>query len=515
MATVSADDTRQDADNTVSELCSNFPTAVQVSTSDGENPQLHRKTANSRRRRGRAGKNKALVSTPGPHDANSTSTCSTARHSVVLVFSNFLFKAFQGCLSPGQAPAIPSTNANSPSASACGTQYYSERIQSMIEHRAKCSDDVEYEIASSKVHWSTVDRPVGRTSERRSAVEEGGGSSEEESEGEEVIDERELDEDILKVNREAIKEQRQHRAWGRCFQEERDRLYERGEKIAEGGEAKIYAGIRTDLLEGEEGRDVVFKVFPRGYHLRDLVKLWPEGAFHSDYMRGTKIEHVMLLPNDGRIAMVMSRAWGDLQRLIDMKKQANGNRGPPFNTKDVFEKMWWIASQMRWLHEDDVVHRDLKASNVLLYVDGDHSSTLGMSLERIDNICIETISDYECALGVMGTRFWRAPEVLLGMRDPRKRCSPTLFTKKSDVYSYGMLCYEIATGFLPCEREGFSGTREEQDLVINGKRPSFPDNVDGRVKDLSKGCWHQDEDKRPTFKEIVDETKFYGYNYRQ
>ncbi|KAG0601268.1 hypothetical protein M758_11G097500 [Ceratodon purpureus] len=505
MATVSADDTRQDADNTVSELCSHFPTAVQVSTSDGENPQLHRKTANSRRQRGRAGKNKTLVSTPRPRDANSTSTCTTAWHSVVLVFSNFLFKAFQGCLSPGQAPAIPSTDASSPSASACATQYYSAFIQSMIEHRAKCSDDVEYEIASSKVHWSTVERPAGRTSERRSAAQEGGGSSE--SEGEEVIDERELDKDILKANRKAILEQRQHRAWGRCFQKNRDRLYERREKIAEGGEAKIYAGIRTDILEGKWGRHVVFKVFPRGLYLRDLVKLWPEAAFSSPCERGTKIEHVMLLPNDGRIALVMSRAWGDLRTLIDRKMVANGNEGPPFNTKDVFDKMNGIAHEMRWLHEDDVVHRDLKASNVLLYGDGVHFST--SNLERIGTAWLETISDYECALGVMGTGFWRAPEVLLGMRDPKKRCSPTLFTKKSDVYSYGMLCYEIATGFFPFEREGFSGTRGEQDLVINGKRPSFPDDVDGRVKDLITRCWHQDEDKRPTFTEIRKETNIW------
>ncbi|KAG0601271.1 hypothetical protein M758_11G097800 [Ceratodon purpureus] len=502
MATVAADDTRQNANSTVSELCLNFQTATQVFSSE-EKPRIHPKSANSRRRRRRAGKNKAPVSTPVLRDANFTSTSITGYHSFLSESSAF-HTALQGSPPPDQAPAVPPTDASSASASACATQYYSARIQSMIERRAKGSDDVEYEIASSKVHWSTVERPAGRTSERRSAVEEGGGSSEDESQGEEVVDERELDEDILKANREAIKEQRQHRAWGRCFQEERDRLYERGEKIAEGGEAKIYAGIRTDLLEGEEGRDVVFKVFPRGYYLGDLVKLWPEGAFHSDYMRGTKIEHVMLLPNDGRIAMVMERAWGDLRRLIDMKKQANGNRGPPFNTEDVFDKMRWIASEMRWLHEDNVVHRDLKASNVLLRGDCSSFSTGGMNLVSIRE---HIVSDYECALGVMGTRFWRAPEVLLGMRDPKKRSSPTLFTKKSDVYSYGMLCYEIATGFLPFEREGFLGTREEQDLVINGKRPSFPDDVDGGMKDLITRCWHQDEDKRPTFKEIFDETE--------
>ncbi|KAG0615082.1 hypothetical protein M758_5G013100 [Ceratodon purpureus] len=492
MATVSAEDTHQDADTTVSELCTNFLTAVQVSSSE-------------------LGKNEASSSTPAPRDENSTST-SIKGYNSLLSESSAFHTALQGSPPPDQAPAVPPTDASSASASACATQYYSARIQSMIEHRAKCSDDVEYEIASSKVHWSTVEHPAGRTSERRSAVQEGGGSLE--SDGEEVIDERELDEDILKANREAIKEQRQHRAWGRCFQEERDSLFERGEKIAEGGEAKIYAGIRMDRARGWWGRDVVFKVFPRGYYLRDLVKLWPEPAFVPYDKRDRTIQHVMLLPNDGRIAMVMRRAWGDLRTLIDLKKQANGNQSPPFNIDDVFYKMVRIAYDMKGLHKDNVVHRDLKASNVFLYTYDGNFPTPHSSIEDnkfvsdwISDKVLDRVSDYECALGVMGTGFWRATEVLLGIRDRKKRCSSTLFTKKSDVYSYGMLCYEIATGFLPFEREGFLGTRAEQDLVINGKRPSFLDDVDNRVKDLITRCWHQDEDKRPTFHEIHDETQ--------
>jgi hypothetical protein len=44
-----------------------------------------------------------------------------------------------------------------------------------------------------------------------------------------------------------------------------------------------------------------------------------------------EIVHVMILPDDGRIAMVMERARGDLRCLIDLKKQANDNQGPPFD----------------------------------------------------------------------------------------------------------------------------------------------------------------------------------------
>jgi serine/threonine protein kinase len=166
-----------------------------------------------------------------------------------------------------------------------------------------------------------------------------------------------------------------------------------------------------------------------------------------------------------------------------------------------------IALQMGALHSVDVVHKDLKASNVLIgsCLDSNpESAFVDVQFNVLDGLFTPMVVDYECANGVMGTGFWRAPEVLLGIRDPSRRRSPTLFTKKSDVYSYGMLCYEIVTGFLPFEREGFETCRADMDRVINGQRPTFPDDVDWKVKELISSCWHQDENQRPTFEETND-----------
>jgi hypothetical protein len=255
--------------------------------------------------------------------------------------------------SPEAAPALHPECAISTPAST--SQYFSPRIDAITQNRSKCSDQVKFDIESSKDHWSIVERPA----ERRSAVDMGshpGASSERSSSG----DEEEEDERVLKANRAAMQDQKQHQVWGRLFREERDRVYEIGEKIAAGGQAEIYAGICTDVPEGRRGRYVVFKVFPKGIYLEDLIKQWPEGAFREDILlrsrfgellrsmprgvgfkfalamlkRFTKeheIVHVMILPDDGRIAMVMERARGDLRCLIDLKKQANDNQGPPFD----------------------------------------------------------------------------------------------------------------------------------------------------------------------------------------
>ncbi|KAG0559855.1 hypothetical protein KC19_10G134500 [Ceratodon purpureus] len=444
-STVTAKDSFQDTDTNVSEMCSDFLTVGQVSSSS-EKSALH------------------------PKRANSTSTYAT--------------------------------------------QYYSARIQWMIQNREKYSNQVEFDIKCSRIHRTSVQRPGGRRAEKETATLEdvdSSCSSGDESEDQEEDEKGELDDKVLEANREAMEDQKKHLIWGWFFQDDRDRLYEIGKKIGQGGEAKIYAGIRVDMPEHDRRRHVVFKVFPPGYYLRELVKLWTHGVFKDSFDRYyagiNRIVHVMLLPNDGRIAMVMPRAWGDLRRLIDMKKQANHNQGPPFNFKIVLYVMNGIAHQMRLLHLDNVVHRDLKASNILVNASNQHVFISGSeSADILPNVeeGSVVVSDFECALGVLGTGFWRAPEVLLGIRDPIQKLSTTLFTKKSDVYNYGMVCYEIVTGFLPFEREGFVGSKAEQELVINGQRPSFPHDTDCRLKDLIRRCWHEDENQRPRFNEIVN-----------
>lgn len=63
-------------------------------------------------------------------------------------------------------------------------------------------------------------------------------------------------------------------------------------------------------------------------------------------------------------------------------------------------------------------------------------------------------------MGVVGTTFWRTPEILQGV----KTCKITLdlFTQEADVYSYAMACYEMIIGQLP-----FEGVKKNNhDLVL-------------------------------------------------
>ena len=101
-------------------------------------------------------------------------------------------------------------------------------------------------------------------------------------------------------------------------------------------------------------------------------------------------------------------------------------------------------------------------------------------------------------MGVVGTRFWRAPEILRAVK--RRNIDPELFTKSADVYSYGMTCYEIVTGRLPFEDLRAS----DFDVVIRRERPKLPKDIKPWMRDLITRCWHPNPLERPTFKTILD-----------
>ena len=121
------------------------------------------------------------------------------------------------------------------------------------------------------------------------------------------------------------------------------------------------------------------------------------------------------------------------------------------------------------------LHRDLKASNVLIFaVDVEASD------QKIFNALV---IDYECSMGVVGTGFWRAPEILQQLKDGI--CGSKLkFTSKADVYSYGMTCYEIVTGHMPFEELSASNF----DHILSGYRPKLPDDIDPLVKEIITRC---------------------------
>ena len=94
--------------------------------------------------------------------------------------------------------------------------------------------------------------------------------------------------------------------------------------------------------------------------------------------------------------------------------------------------------------------------------------------------------------GAKGTPLWMAPEVLAGKS----------FNEKADVYSFGIVLWEILTRKEPFEEfESFEEFRMA--VCMHHIRPPIPPNTLPRLASLIEACWQPEPQHRPTFDQIV------------
>jgi len=104
------------------------------------------------------------------------------------------------------------------------------------------------------------------------------------------------------------------------------------------------------------------------------------------------------------------------------------------------------------------------------------------------------VGDYESSDGVLGTGFWRAPEVLKALRDGTE----VEYSAAVDVYGFGMVCYDLLCSQIPFQGHPLS----DYNLVLSGRKPELPHNVTPTIKELLHRCWHMDPKQRPDWDEI-------------
>ncbi|CAM6022944.1 unnamed protein product [Sphagnum balticum] len=292
------------------------------------------------------------------------------------------------------------------------------------------------------------------------------------------------------------------------------------ESIAEGGQAHVsLAKYKPGPWESKE--DVVVKRYKGRLGVRAVYELRRRIATYSE------ADHLCLcrligLSEDnitGEVSVVMDAYRGDLRNLIDkrmdyLKSRMRSNMQDdevtqmmmmpfPYNlTLEIIER---IALGMEALCGVGIIHRDLKASNIFVSPvevkkDGSYQIQHSRKVELKEDLAYDWffvwVGDYETSDGVVGTGFWRPPEVLKAVKED---ITPT-YTTAVDVYGFGMVCYELLTGHIPFQCEDVR--RTDYDAVWSGRRPKLPDYLRPLMTQLLLKCWHHDPCQRPTWIEI-------------
>ena len=149
-----------------------------------------------------------------------------------------------------------------------------------------------------------------------------------------------------------------------------------------------------------------------------------------------------------------------------------------------------VGAGLEYLHQQDILHRDLKSMNVLMHQQGGayRCKLTDFGLSKVKNETKLTTT-----MGGKGTLAWMAPELF------ERRA---IYSKASDVYSYAIVLWELAARAIP-----FADAHNPALIstwVGKGDREDIPTDTPAVITDAITRGWAQDAALRLTASQMVD-----------
>ncbi len=199
------------------------------------------------------------------------------------------------------------------------------------------------------------------------------------------------------------------------------------EQIGLGGMATVYKAY-----EPGTDRHVAIKILPRQFSQDPTFR----ERFRREAKAIAKLEHLHILPifaygEDDDITYMAMRYLQE-GTLTDRIKQG------PLSLNEAGHLLNQIAGALDYAHQHDILHRDVKPSNVLLDAGGNAFLT-DFGIAKMAESTLDLTGG-----GILGTPAYMSPEQCMGSQE---------LTPASDIYALGIVLYEMVTGRTPFQAE--------------------------------------------------------------
>ncbi|XP_058522571.1 insulin-like growth factor 1 receptor [Ochotona princeps] len=264
-------------------------------------------------------------------------------------------------------------------------------------------------------------------------------------------------------------------------------------ELGQGSFGMVYEGVAKGVVKDEPETRVAIKTVNEAASMRERIEFLNEASVMKEF----NCHHVVRLlgvVSQGQPTLVIMELMtrGDLKsylRSLRPEIENNPAFAPPSLSK-MIQMAGEIADGMAYLNANKFVHRDLAARNCMVAEDftvkiGDFGMTRDI---------YETDYYRKGGKGLLPVR-WMSPESL----------KDGVFTTHSDVWSFGVVLWEIAT----LAEQPYQGFSNEQVLrfVMEGGLLDKPDNCPDMLFELMRMCWQYNPKMRPSFLDILGSVK--------
>ncbi|KAG6532983.1 hypothetical protein ZIOFF_006843 [Zingiber officinale] len=260
-----------------------------------------------------------------------------------------------------------------------------------------------------------------------------------------------------------------------------------GMAFAQGAFGKLYKGTY-------DGEDVAIKLLEKPENDPQRSQLM-EQQFGQEVMMLANLKHPNIVKFIGACrkpmvwCIVTEYAKGGSVRQFLMKRQ---NRSVPL--KLAVKQALDIAKGMEYVHGLGFIHRDLKSDNLLIVAD----KSIKIADFGVARIEVKT----EGMTPETGTYRWMAPHNRLCVAgNAREMIQHRPYNQKVDVYSFGIVLWELITGMLPFQN--MTAVQAAFAVVNREVRPNIPPDCLPALGEIMRRCWDANPDVRPSFAEIV------------
>ncbi|KAK8896538.1 hypothetical protein M9Y10_014446 [Tritrichomonas musculus] len=212
-------------------------------------------------------------------------------------------------------------------------------------------------------------------------------------------------------------------------------------------------------------------------------------CFHFSNEQIQKIKRNTSYLLSGNVTASEYEKNGDIMNIMKQYLASKGEQNSILNPTIRSKIIFGVAAIMKKLHKNNIIHRNLKMSKILL--DDNFEPiiiTTCVAMMKSDTIKPE---DYRTA------PIYSAPEII---EDDK-------FDFPSDVFSFSIVLYFMFATNEDLKSNNIRTAYVYMRKIVEGKRLNKPSNIPDPYWELIEKCWDNDPNKRPTFDEITEYLK--------